>query len=72
MVLAFLIFFHFDHLVKNLVKILLILFLLEIIDNLFQGVEVIIFEDIYFEIFEFLGAKGAAMMSIDGFLHAVD
>ena len=62
--LALPVFLHLDHFIENLVKILLILFLLQIVNNFLQGVEVIILEDIHLEILEFLGAEGTPMVSV--------
>lgn len=56
--------------IENFTKVLLVFVFFFVINDFFEGIEMIVFEDIEFEIFEFLVAEGTAMMSCDGLFDA--
>jgi hypothetical protein len=68
--LALEILLNFDILRKGFSKIFIVLFSDLFFDNFLDGIEMIIFEYIVFEIFELLITERTAMMPIDSLLNA--
>jgi hypothetical protein len=68
--LALEILLNFDTLRKGFSKIFIVFFSDLLFDNFLDGIEMIIFEYIVFEIFQLLITERTSMMPIDGLLNA--
>ena len=71
MVLPLLVLVDFGYLVEHLVEVLLVLHFFLLVDDFLQRIEVVVLEDVQFEIFEILVAEGTAMMAPHCLLDAV-